>query len=151
MGAVADGFNTAFREFVVDGVPASGINPPEKIEAKALGALIEAAIAEDGPVVSLVGAAHTLTLDQAGAWLEVSHTSTSTLTVPANADVAFDVGTMIEGAQAGAGTVNIVGAAGVTVTPAANQDATTAAAGAVFGLKKIDTNVWRVFGNLSAA
>lgn len=41
MGAVADAFNLAFRDYVVDGVPGSGLNDPDKSEARALGGLLE--------------------------------------------------------------------------------------------------------------
>jgi hypothetical protein len=150
MGAIATGFNTAFRDYLVEGVPASGVNPPDKSEARALGALIEDTF---GPLatVKTVTADYTLILTDNRAWMEVNSASAVTITIPADADVAFPVGAYIEGAQRGTGAVNFAGAAGVTADVAENQTATTAGRGAVFGLKKIDTNEWRVFGNLAAA
>lgn len=44
MGNVTDGFKSAFRDFVTDGVPASGANKPFKSEARGLGAIIESAL-----------------------------------------------------------------------------------------------------------
>lgn len=150
MGDVATGFNTAFREYVVDGVPASGPNPPDKGEAKALGALIEAYVGPPATVATLVGAAQTLALDHANAWLELSHTAAITVTVPKNVDVAYPVPTSIFGAQAGVGAASFVGDTGVTILVADTQEATTACQGAVWELQKIATNTWRLFGNLAA-
>lgn len=48
MGAIEDGFNEAYRDFVTDGVAASGVYQPEKSKQRALGALISAAIANAG-------------------------------------------------------------------------------------------------------
>lgn len=150
MGAVADAFNTAFRAYMVDGVPGSGANPPEKAEARALGALIEALVGPASNVITLVGATQTLTADHENAWLEISHSSGVTVTVPANADVAYPVPTSIYGAQAGVGTVSFVGAVGVTILVADTQEASTACQGAVWELVQIDTDTWRLFGNLTA-
>lgn len=44
MGSITDGFASAFRDYVSDGVPASGPNEPAKSEVRAIGPLIEAAI-----------------------------------------------------------------------------------------------------------
>lgn len=150
MGAIADAFNTAFRAWLVDGVPASGANPPDKAEAQALGALIEETIGPT-PTVSTITADYTLVLTDHRAWKEVNSGSAVTITIPAHADVAFLDAAMVEGAQAGAGPVNFAAAAGVTLLVAENQTPTTACQGAVWGLKRIDTDVWRVFGNLVAA
>ncbi|BCH32646.1 hypothetical protein MesoLjLc_45760 [Mesorhizobium sp. L-8-10] len=46
MGSIADQFNTAFRDFVTDGVPASGANEPKKSEIRPIGALIETELNE---------------------------------------------------------------------------------------------------------
>lgn len=41
MGDIATRFSSAFRDFVIDGVPASGVNNPSKAEIRALGQLVE--------------------------------------------------------------------------------------------------------------
>lgn len=150
MGEIAAAFNTAFRAWQVDGVPGSGANPPEKAEARALGGLIEAVIGAAPVLATLVGAAHTLTLDHWNAWLEISHSDTATITVPADADVAFPILASVYGAQAGVGSVVFEGAPGVTVLCAENQEPSTACPRAVWELTKIDTDTWQVFGNLTA-
>lgn len=48
MGVVADKFNEAFRDHVVEGVPASGPNDPSKSDIRAVGGAIEIAIAAVG-------------------------------------------------------------------------------------------------------
>lgn len=45
MGEIVDRFAIAFRDFAVDGVPASGPNKPRKVEIKAIGSAIESRIA----------------------------------------------------------------------------------------------------------
>lgn len=152
MADVADAFNDTFREYNVDGVPASGAHAPEKADAKALGALLEAFFAPKRPtIVTLAGAAQSLALAHEFAWLEVSHGSDVTFTIPAQATVAFPDGFTAQGAQAGDGAVTFEAAVGVTLHVAENLDVVTAAKGAVWGLQRIDDNVWRVFGNLVAA
>ena len=44
MGAIADGFAAAFRDYVAAGVPASGPNNPSKAEIRAIGVQLEQAI-----------------------------------------------------------------------------------------------------------
>lgn len=48
MGAIAEGFASAFRDFVIDGVAASGLYQPQKSAQRDLGALIETAISTVG-------------------------------------------------------------------------------------------------------
>jgi hypothetical protein len=43
MSAVRDAVNTAFRDYQVEGVPASGVNDPSKAEVRAIGGLIDTA------------------------------------------------------------------------------------------------------------
>lgn len=44
MGVITDAFDLAFRDYVTPGFPASGLNDPDKAEARAIGPLIEAAV-----------------------------------------------------------------------------------------------------------
>lgn len=151
MGAIADGFNIWLRAWLVDGVPGSGINPPSKSEGRALGALIEAAIGVADSTIAISGSTLTLALDHASVWLELSHATGMTVTIPAHATVAFDVPTTTSGAQAAAGPISFAPAVGVTLHVAANQTAVTAGQGAVWELRQIDTNTWRLYGNLVPA
>jgi hypothetical protein len=52
VGAIKDGFESTFRPFVTDGVPASGANKPSKAEASALGTVIEVQVAAAAAAVS---------------------------------------------------------------------------------------------------
>lgn len=150
MGAIADAFNTAFRAYVVDGNPGSGANPPAKIDARALGALIEAAIGPSDQTIPVSGSTLTLSLDHSNAWLECSDAAGMAITIPAQADVDWPDPARISGAQTDDGPLSFAGDVGVTLLVADNQDVSTAAKGAVWELRKIDTNTWRLYGNLTA-
>lgn len=54
MAEIADAFNQWLRDYVTEGVPTSGINPPSKAEGRAIGPIIEAYI--DAKVIDLVNA-----------------------------------------------------------------------------------------------
>jgi len=92
-------------------------------------------------------AAFTLALTDAGRIIEVTAASSVTCTVPANASVAFPVGTEIKLAQMGAGAVKIAGATGVNILSNGNLDETRGQY-EVARLKKIDTNTWLLEGAL---
>jgi hypothetical protein len=53
MGTIANAINTAYRDYVVDGVPASGANNPSKSECRAVGPAIETWLAN--PVMDNYG------------------------------------------------------------------------------------------------
>jgi hypothetical protein len=58
---------------------------------------------------------YTLVLADRGKCVEVSSTSTTTVTVPTNATVAFPVGTVIRVRKTNTGNVSVQGAGGVTI------------------------------------
>ena len=95
-----------------------------------------------------VTSARALALTDAGKCLEVDCATAITITIPTNASVAFDIGTEIEIAQVGAGTVTIAGDSGVTIqsinglTDISGQHASVA-------LKKRATDTWRLEGALA--
>lgn len=97
-------------------------------------------------IVAVTGG-KTLTLADAGTFQRCTNSSAITITVPADASAAFPVGTEIEIYRGGAGTVTIAGASGVTLecvsSTRAIADQYTSAA-----LKKLDTNVWTLQGNV---
>lgn len=82
------------------------------------------------------------------AFLTLSNASAITFTVPPNSSVAYPVGSLIEGAQLGAGQVTITPGSGVTIngTPGLK----VAAQYGTFGLLKTATDTWLAFGRLSA-
>ena len=95
------------------------------------------------------GSAYTLVLADASLCVALTNATSCTVTVPANATVAFPVGCQIMIRQAvSAGTVTIAAAGGVTVT---NPFASLALAGpgAQAVLLKINTNAWSLNGEVA--
>src|SRR5215207_1897194 len=64
---------------------------------------------------SQAGTAYTLTYTDAGQAVEFTSASSVTVTVPPNSSVAFPIGTVVEIARMGAGSVTVAAGAGVTV------------------------------------
>ena len=93
------------------------------------------------------GTAYTLVLADAPKFVTMTNAAASTLTVPPNSSVVFPVGTMIDGAQLGAGQVTLTPGAGVTIngTPGLK----VAAQYGVFSLLKTATDAWLAFGRLA--
>lgn len=91
---------------------------------------------------------YTLALSDAGDLVEMGSASAITLTVPADASVAFPTGTKIDILQTGAGQVTVAGAGGVTVnaTPGLKISARWGAA----TLIKRASNTWVLVGSLTA-
>ena len=95
------------------------------------------------------GASYTTVLTDDGKLITVSNASANTLTIPPNSSVAYGIGTQINIAQLGAGTVTITAGAGVTLN-SAGAKLKTDAQYAVATCVKTDTNTWFVVGNLKA-
>jgi hypothetical protein len=95
------------------------------------------------------GASYTAVLTDDGKLVTVSNASANTFTIPPNSSVAFGIGTQINIAQLGAGTVTITAGAGVTLNSAGTKLKTDAQY-AVATCVKTDTNTWFVVGNLKA-
>ena len=93
--------------------------------------------------------AYTLVLGDAGKYVTLSNAASITLTIPTNASVAFDVGTVVNVVQLGAGQVTIAGASGVTVNSEGSK-LKLKGQYAVASLLKTATNTWVALGNLSA-
>ena len=94
-----------------------------------------------------VSSSRTLALTDAGCFLNVNSTSNITITIPANASVAFPVGTEMEFCRYNTGTVTFAGASGVTISSANSIKTITPRYGTA-GLKKVDSNKWLLTGNL---
>ncbi len=95
------------------------------------------------------GTTYTTVLADDGKLITCSNASAIALTIPPNSSVAYGIGTQINIAQLGAGTVTITAGAGVTLNSAGTKlklDAQYAVATCV----KTDTNTWFVVGNLKA-
>jgi hypothetical protein len=92
--------------------------------------------------------AYTSVLSDRDKLVEVSSASGVTVTIPANASVAYPVGTSIDILQTGTGQVTIAGAGGVTVNATPGLKLRTQWSSAT--LFKRATDTWVVFGDLTA-
>ena len=94
------------------------------------------------------GTAYTLVLTDAGKLVRCNNAGAITLTVPPNTSVAFPVNTVITVEQKGAGQITVTPGSGVTCN--AFDGLLSAGQYAGLSLIKVDTNVWTVFGGISA-
>ena len=92
-------------------------------------------------------ASYTLVLADGGKAVEVTSASATNVTVPPNSSVAFPVGTVIEVTQVGAGKVNIVQGAGVTINNAGSLG--TRAQWSSLVLRKRATDTWLLTGDMA--
>ena len=86
------------------------------------------------------GTSYTLVLTDAGKQVTMTNASASTLTIPPNASVAFDIGVRIVVIQLGAGAVTLTAGAGVTISTQATS--LVMAQYQVATLIKQATNTW---------
>ncbi len=89
-----------------------------------------------------------LALEDAGKFKRCSNAATQVITIPANIDVPFLANTEIAFLQEGAGQVQFVAGVGVTIISAGGL-LNIATQYAAASLKKLDTNLWLLVGNLS--
>jgi len=93
--------------------------------------------------------AHTLVIGDRGQTVTMDNASANTLTIPTNASVAFDTGTVVHVIQIGAGVTTITGDTGVTV------NGVSAGSGAInnryqgVSLLKVATNTWIASGDIA--
>lgn len=92
---------------------------------------------------------YTLVLGDASHYVRIESAVPENLTVPANATVAFPIGTVVQVRQAGAGQVTIVAAGGVTI----NTSETLVLRGqhSTAALVKVGVDEWDLTGDLEAA
>lgn len=90
--------------------------------------------------------AHTLVIGDRGQTVTMDNGSANTLTIPTNASVAFDVGTVVTVIQLGAGVTTITGDTGVTVNgvSAGSGDISDRYGGV--SLLKVATDTWIASG-----
>lgn len=93
-----------------------------------------------------------LALTDVGKTLEMSSGSARIYTIPANATVAFPVGTEINVVRMGTGALNITAANGVTFNGVASGGSATCTIDAQYkgaSLRKTATNTWNIVGSHS--
>lgn len=93
------------------------------------------------------GTTYTLALTDAHKKVTMSNASANTLTIPANAAVAFPVGTIIGVTMLGAGTTTVDGDTGVTVNGVSAGGAAISAQYTGVTLTKLATDTWLMEGN----
>lgn len=91
---------------------------------------------------------YTLALSDGGGLVEMNNGAGKTITVPANANVSFPIGTQIILVRKGAGTLNIANAAGVTINSVSSNRYISTQYGAAT-LVKIASDEWYLFGDLT--
>lgn len=101
------------------------------------------------PVFAEVGTALTLALTHAGGYVRQTNAGAITTTVPANATVAFPVGTSIGLRQGGAGAITVTAAGGVTINVPTGHTAVSRAQGSSLALIKVATDTWDLTGDLA--
>lgn len=121
---------------------------PGNIGAAALNSLGKVLPAQLSAPYKYFVAGKTLSIEDAGSFLNFNSSSAITVTVPANSTVAFPVSTEIEIAQWGPGNVTINPAAGILLVSLDNMRSIAGTYGIVV-LKKIDTDTWILAGALA--
>lgn len=83
--------------------------------------------------------------------VKCNNASAQTLTIPPQASVAWPDNIQLEGWQHGAGAVTFAAGAGVTIRKSAKITLTTDGQYSPWGLKRIGTNEWLLFGAMVSA
>ena len=112
------------------------------------GNTIEGAGAEVGDITAT---SYMLALADANRFRRCNNAAPQTITIPAQSTVAWPDGTQIEFMQYGAGAVTIAAGAGVTLRRNSALGAVSGGQYAVFGMKRIASDEWVVFGQMAAA
>jgi hypothetical protein len=103
------------------------------------------------PIRVLPGPGHTLELVDTGCILETSGASPVTITIPPDAAVPFEVGTLISVTQGGSGAVTVVAGAGVTLNGVTAGSGTLDGPWSGVALTKHGPDAWVLQGALAGA
>ena len=91
---------------------------------------------------------YTLVLTDPGKVIEMNLAGANNLTVPPNVDVPIPIGSVICGAQYGAGLTTIVAGSGVTIRSLGGA-LNSAGQYSRFTLEKVGANEWYLYGDIS--
>src|SRR5690606_38730600 len=94
------------------------------------------------------GVSYTLALTDAAHLVTMNNAAANTLTIPANATVAFPVGTAITVGQKGAGVTTIDAATGVTLNGVSGGQGDITGQWATVTLRKTATDTWEAWGSI---
>ena len=100
-------------------------------------------------IITEADTSKTLALTDAGDFIITTSASATTVTIPTNASVAFPTGTEIDFIQKGAGALNILGDAGVTLNGVSGGSTAITAQWGGATIKKIDTDEWVIVGKIN--
>lgn len=95
------------------------------------------------------GTAYTLVLTDAGNIVSMNNAAANTLTVPANASVAYPTGTQVDLLQLGAGQTTVAAAGGVTIRSSGGKLKILGQYSAA-SLLKLATDEWLLMGDITA-
>jgi hypothetical protein len=113
----------------------------------------ELATIDDVEVASVnaqTGTTYTLAIGDRGGVVTMNNGSANTLTIPLNSAVAFDVGSVINVVQLGAGATTIEGATGVTLNGVSGGSGAINNRYQGVSLLKIATDTWVASGDIAA-
>lgn len=103
------------------------------------------------PIRTLTVTAHALDLTDAGRILETTGASSVTVTIPAEASIPFETGTLINITQIGAGVATVTAAAGVSLNGVPGGSVALAGQWSGVALTKRGADAWIVQGALAGA
>ena len=103
------------------------------------------------PIRTLTATAHTLELTDSGSILETTGASTATVTIPAEATVPFEIGTLINLTQIGAGEAMITTEPGVSLNGVTGGSVALGGQWAGAALAKRGADAWVIQGALAGA
>jgi len=101
---------------------------------------------ETAAINAQVGTTYTLALTDRGQFVTMDNASANTVTVPTNAAVAFDVGSVVTVIQKGAGATTVTGDTGVTVNGTSGGSVAILARYQGVSLIKVTTDTWIASG-----
>lgn len=92
------------------------------------------------------GTTYTLALTDRGQTVTMDNASANTVTIPTNASVAFDIGSVVVVVMKGAGTTTITGSTGVTVNGTSAGSVSISSQYQGVSLLKVATDTWIASG-----
>lgn len=101
---------------------------------------------ETATVNAQTGTTYTLALTDRGQVVTMSNASSNTVTIPTNASVAFDVGSVVTVIQVGSGVTSVTGATGVTVNGVSAGSVSITSQYQGVSLLKTATDTWIASG-----